>query len=457
MRCRLLTKLVYLFPLVLLAGCFAARPARDAFIAAPSDKGGDQRMVFAHYMVTYNLYPATVAGYSREIRQAMALGIDGWALNAGSGSGYFATDIEAIFEAAAGTPFKLFFSADPCCQIPASTIVNWMETYASSPNYFVYEGRPVLSTYGGSELSPSDGLHFWRDQVLAPIRNAGINVFFMPYFYPYPVLGSGKITDENLRASYDSWWGQIVDGIFWLGLQGLPVQQVSDGEAYARLAKRVGKPFMDGFTPEFWGQAEADRRYYEDMGGEGIATVWQDIIQNSGTQWVEIGTWNDYGESSYVTDASRSDIINLCGCGFQDEYHGAYMQLIRHYADWFRAGVEPTIDRDALFAFYRTAPMDAVAPNARPISLFVGDVLDDIYVTTELTAPATLTVTTGGSVQTFEVTGGIQHIRVPFQTGPQSFELDRDGDVITSVSGSAIASSIAQYDFSLTTVYAFGP
>src|SRR5580692_6436445 len=48
-----------------------------------------QRMVFAHYMLTNQDYQgntsqeAKIAAYEREIKEARALGIDGFALNAG--------------------------------------------------------------------------------------------------------------------------------------------------------------------------------------------------------------------------------------------------------------------------------------------------------------------------------------------------------------------------------------
>jgi glucan endo-1,3-alpha-glucosidase len=86
-----------------------------------------QKMVFAHYMVTNQDYQGNtdptqelkIAAYEREIQQAQAAGIDGFALNVGGwlNQSYYIVYSAQMFEAAArlNTGFKLMFSADMCC------------------------------------------------------------------------------------------------------------------------------------------------------------------------------------------------------------------------------------------------------------------------------------------------------------------------------------------------------
>src|SRR5580698_6109287 len=70
-----------------------------------------QKMVFAHYMVTNQDYQgntdptqeAKIAAYEREIQQAQAAGIDGFALNVGGwlNQSYYIVYSAQMFEAAA--------------------------------------------------------------------------------------------------------------------------------------------------------------------------------------------------------------------------------------------------------------------------------------------------------------------------------------------------------------------
>src|SRR5580658_5678831 len=89
-----------------------------AWFSAPA-----QRTVFAHYMLANQDYAAEdsttyqkIASYEREIRQAQAVGIDGFALNAGGWlkEQQYILRASEMFEAAyrLHNGFKLLFSAD---------------------------------------------------------------------------------------------------------------------------------------------------------------------------------------------------------------------------------------------------------------------------------------------------------------------------------------------------------
>src|ERR1700735_3105446 len=88
-------------------------------------KASAQRMVFAHYMLANQDYQsntspeAKIAAYEREIQEARALGIDGFALNTGGWlqQPYYIEYAAQMFEAAArlDNGFKLMFSPDMCC------------------------------------------------------------------------------------------------------------------------------------------------------------------------------------------------------------------------------------------------------------------------------------------------------------------------------------------------------
>src|ERR1700728_4642269 len=132
-----------------------------------------QKLVFAHYMVTNQDYQGNtdptqelkIAAYEREIQQAQAVGIDGFALNVGGwlNQNYYIVYSAQMFEAAArlNTGFKLMFSADMCCGNAMADVEDMVRRFANdprySPFYFKYNGEFVLTTFSGDAM----GTSFW--------------------------------------------------------------------------------------------------------------------------------------------------------------------------------------------------------------------------------------------------------------------------------------------------------
>jgi glucan endo-1,3-alpha-glucosidase len=105
-----------------------------------------QRAVFAHYMLTNQDFVAdsvgpepVIASYEREIHQAQAIGIDGFALNAGGWlqEPRYIRRASEMFEAAyrLHSGFKLFFSVDMCCSNDAEDAEDMIRRFANNPRY----------------------------------------------------------------------------------------------------------------------------------------------------------------------------------------------------------------------------------------------------------------------------------------------------------------------------------
>ncbi len=139
-----------------------------------SRNASGERLVFAHYMLTNQDYQADtdatqelkIAAYEREIKQAQAIGIDGFALNAGGWlrEPYYIRYASQMFEAAVrlNSGFKLMFSADMCCGNAVDDVEDMMRRFASNPRYapvyFKYKGAFVLTTFAGDKL----GVATWQ-------------------------------------------------------------------------------------------------------------------------------------------------------------------------------------------------------------------------------------------------------------------------------------------------------
>ena len=449
-----------------------------------------QRMVFAHYMVTNQDYQgnsdptqeAKIAAYEREIQQAQAAGIDGFALNVGGwlNQNYYIVYSAQMFEAAArlNSGFKLMFSADMCCGNALADVEDMVRRFANDPRYsqvyFRYNGKIVLTTFSGDNM----GTAFWQQvksdlasggnpstatesqalaEVAGPPSNAPVNIFLVPAFF-----WGGEIPNTAAVQQGFSQWSSTIDGSFYWGIAGVPgsggsLDQVSSSESYASVVHGGGKLYMAPICLQFWG-ANANR-YYEYSGAAGMRKMWLDAINVSHPDWVEIITWNDFIEGSYVSpidDPNKyqfANFLNTTGVpsttlGYFHSHQGA-TALLPYFIQWYKTGVPPTLSNDAIYWFYRTQSMNS-NPGVPTVSAATnyGPVADVIYVTANLAAAATLKVTSGSQVSSFNLPAGSSDVQAPFMVGSTPvFEVDRNGAAtIAAVSGADAIQASPQFN-----------
>jgi glucan endo-1,3-alpha-glucosidase len=407
--------------------------------------------VFAHYMVCFATYGENIGGYEREIQEAQSAGIYGFALDVGAWSGpdtYYKSRVKLMYDAAESlqTGFKLFFSVEIT---NTADIVDMVTSYAGRTNTFRQGNKVVLSTFGQNNLD-------WSNSVFAPLKTNGISVCFVPHFWSDPVQELPGYADAvNTLQKY----GGLLDGLFLFGAAGLPAQLAQCNSNYTRAVHQAGKIFMASVTPHYWGAAQysAGRRYFEFDGGEGISLQWNSIIQNQ-PDWVEITTWNDFNESTYIAPIENPGQYESQLQTPVRYSHKGDFELFRYYINWFKTGKVPAQNSPALFFSYRTHPKSAVASNTNdvPVTWFIGSVDDTIYTTVFLPAPAELEITSGGIATTYALAAGNQYVRTPFFPGDQKFSLKRNGAELLSVQGPAIQSAIQVYDFFPATGFAYG-
>jgi len=314
------------------------------------------------------------------------------------------------------------------------------------------DGRTVVSTFAGGQ-----GIA-WKRDILVPLKAAGYDLFLVPFFYPRPRVT--ELPDEPTVREHYRKWADVVDGMFYFGAAGTAQQLAASNTAYAKVLREAGKVSMCSYSPMYWGAAQPNRRYYETCGGEGTELQWRTIIQQQ-PDWVEIVTWNDFNESYVCPVAAPGSPDNGRSPKAAPSYlksrssHAGYLELSRYYIEWYKSGKPPPL-KDALFYFYRRHPKDAVAKEDRPVKALAGLVQDVLYVTTMMTAPAELQVTSGGTKTVHPVKAGIQHVRIPFSCGAQHFTVCRDGKSILTTEGEPIADRIERYDFFPASGFACG-
>jgi glucan endo-1,3-alpha-glucosidase len=432
-----------------------------------------QRLVFAHYMLTNQDYQGDsdptqqlkVASYEREIREAQAIGIDGFALNAGGWlhQTYYIRYAAQMFEAAVRlhSGFKLLFSADMCCGNGIADVEDMMRRFANNPRYaqvyFRYRGAYVLTTFAGDKLGPAAWQQIRTDlatgarpstqaepTVLTPASgppgNAPMQIFFVPAFFWGGELPSPLSIEQQFAERRAT-----IDGFFYWGIAGVPgsggpLDQIPSSHGYAAVLHSAGKLYMAPICLQFWG-ANANR-YYEYSGAAGMRALWMDAINVTHPDWVEIVTWNDFIEGTYVSpidDPNKypgANFLNSTGVplgtlGYFHSHQGA-SALLSFFIQWYKTGVEPTITRDAIYYFYRTQLKDSEAASP-PVAHKFGPIADRLYITANLTAPAELRVTTGGRTAVMPLPAGSTDVQTPLFAGdPPFIELLRKGSVLAT-------------------------
>jgi hypothetical protein len=416
---------------------FALLQATVACGVGDSPNPAPEKKVFAHYMVCCPTAgpSASLDEYKREIQEAQKRGIDGFALNCGNWrkrEPHYHARTLLMYEAAKqlGTGFQLFVSLDGEALAELQDVVRTLKDH---PNQFRYGGMPVLSTFGGQGgVDHAEGKRLIREA-----HDEG--AFFVPYYFPNPNMTELPTEDHVSQLIRDF---TDVDGYFFFGGAGTGEQIARCNAIHAAAWRGLGKVFMAGITPSYRG-SRGNFRCFETRGFEGMAKQWEGAIRSDAT-WVELVTWNDWGESSYLAPFGRPSETSLWGGHYGGKMlsHVAYLDASRYYIEWFKTGKPPAITEDDLFYFYRLHPArlpitvnPADETGGRGSPQGADSLLDHLFVTVFLTAPAQLSLHSGATSKIFDVPAGVHHVSMPFEPGIQRFVVQREGKVVIDKKG----------------------
>ncbi|KAK3936550.1 glycosyl hydrolase family 71-domain-containing protein [Diplogelasinospora grovesii] len=203
----------------------------------------------------------------------MAAKLDAFALNIAYGDNTVSTSVSNAFTAANAKGFKLFFSFDYAGGTgpwPQGDVLNYLTNYVHNGAYYhTAGGQPFISTFEG----PSNAAD-WHT------IKAQTNAFFMP---DYSSLGSGPAMDTGPYGAQEM--NTFVDASYYQTLSKFNVL----GEPGP-----VGKPYM---------MASGDTLWYD---------RWQEELFLQ-PDYVEILTWNDWGESYYIGPQDQTQWAGVFG------------------------------------------------------------------------------------------------------------------------------------------------
>ncbi|KAI8314378.1 Mutanase [Colletotrichum sp. SAR11_240] len=405
------------------------------------------KAVFAHFMVG-NTGRYSTATWRDDIRLAQEAHIDGFALNIAYGERMNAASLENVFEVASDMGFKLIFSFDYAGggPWPKDDVLNLLKKYATRPEYFKHsDGTPLVSTFEGPEQA-SDWVEIKRS----------FPCFFMPDW-------SSKGAKRAAELA-----GGVADGLFnWAawpwGNTDMDTYVDASYYQYLRVDEDTSKPYMMPASPWFYTNLPGYNKNWLWRGDDLWHDRWIQIIYNQ-PDYVEIISWNDYGESHHIgplrPNAMEAFVTGRAPFNFaRDMPHDGWRMTLPFWIDYYKNG-KATVTKEGIMGWFRTTPVATCSDGETSgntasqlqLEFSPAEVMQDrIFFSAVLGSHADVTVNVGGTSQAGTWTSvpdggiGVYHGSVPFQgRGSVTISLQRGGANIATIDGGSITDNCAE-------------
>ncbi|KAF8970709.1 glycosyl hydrolase family 71-domain-containing protein [Flammula alnicola] len=384
---------------------------------AELQKRDGAKYVFMHHYVLFSLsyfIPSRILDpaanhqthWLDDMNKIAAKGIDAIALNIG-GDDWQRTQVDTAYQAAkdSGTGIKLFYSFDlteMACNL--DDLVARVNKYSSHPNQFKVNGKVMISSYSGDCLGDSG----WAN------LKAQTNGYLMPFIWGL----EGKF---NQWPSLDSWycWGcawpqgnydkNTDDDNYYIGQLGTKYATTISGWMYTHLSSKNFYLRGDDWL---------------------IVNRWEQLMQMRNTlTFVEMVTWNDWGESDYFGPFKGAQ---PAGTFWAENFpHTAWFDLSQYYIKAFQTGSYPAITQSVIYFWARPHPAAATASGdslGKPTGWDWSE--DSMWAAVYSTAPAIVILKCGSQSSQFSVGAGVSKLKSPLSAGKMTVQMIRSGQTI---------------------------
>ncbi|KAF4231533.1 hypothetical protein CNMCM8980_005229 [Aspergillus fumigatiaffinis] len=304
---------------------------------------GHAAAIFTYFLLS-NSANFTSADWAKHIRLAQDAQIDAFALNIAARDAINTQSIPLAFEAAQATGFKIFFSFDYVARGPwnQDDVTELLLRYKVNEAYYRNNGRPLASTFKGSENTEE-----WRN------IKADTDCFFIP---DWSSLGA--------KAALEKGYG-TVDGLFsWAAWPSSPQDMNTQVDvSYLKLLnKSEGLVYMMPASPWFYTNLPGYGKNWLWRGDDLWHDHWQEVLSVR-PGFVEIISWNDYGESHYIGPLHKGGykLFRTGKAPFnyaENMPHNGWRTLLPFVISTYKNG-HAEVKQESLVAWYRTTPRSA--------------------------------------------------------------------------------------------------
>ena len=281
------------------------------------------------------------ANAALEIRRAIRAGLDGFAVDAWAGDNSAKQQFELLLKAAEayGGRFQVTVCLDASCHgygydasVPTwrrfADTANYVLSFGDSPALARRDGRPLLFSYHSRFIAGEEGFDqiaaAWRD-----FRAAVTNEVFISGDIDSLVKWDDPKVDRAAAATFAAGLFEAVGG--FLGTQGSWRLDHTVSDAI----KAAGGEWAQ---PMFFQYQNGRGDIITDKGLDLMAGNWENARETE-SGLIQFVTWNDYGEETTLAPSY--------GTGY------TVTRMNRHWAEWWKAGVEPDVGEDEVHVIFR--------------------------------------------------------------------------------------------------------
>ncbi|KAI1405037.1 glycoside hydrolase family 71 protein [Hypoxylon fuscum] len=386
-----------------------------AGVAKPRQDSG--RQVFAHYMVGLTSGQSQDQ-WQQDITEAKSAGIDGFALNIGSADSWNGEQLQLAYDTASSNGFTLFLSFDMAASSwTVDQVVQLVNQYKGASSQLKVNGKPLVSTFEGPG---------WADN-WSSVRSATGDIFLVPDWSSLGAQGVGSKLSQ-------------IDGAFnWGAWPNANEYTINTGNDIAYKSSLQGKAYMMGVSPYFYTNLpQYSKNWYSSSD-----SLWYDRLKqvlDILPEYVEIITWNDYGESSYINDPIPAQIVSGAETYINGFGHSAFRFVLPYFISAYKAGnADVEIASEGAIGWYRTTPA-SVCSDGGTVWGQGGDnsaadgTKDVISVIALSNSPKDITISIGGSSQTVSASdsvGKAYFYQIPFSGKTGAVTITMDGKSTT--------------------------
>ncbi|KAL6719419.1 hypothetical protein ACLMJK_003659 [Lecanora helva] len=370
-------------------------------------------MVFAHYMISYQ--PPNL-NYTTDMLLAKNAGIDAFAVNYGGWSAswpYFEHYLNVMYTTAEKLGFKLFLCMDTTSVPNAAMVVNLTNFYADNPAQAKdAHGHIFLSSF---ETGPPPWN--WQTDVINHIK---VPVTFLP----------GTLSQD---AEYTLSQNQGFGPFTWIHPACNATGEGAIDTQYTDMRNSNGAPWMAGVAPWFFKRLSPSMNWLHAQDSYMWIDRWMNLLKLK-PNYIEIITWNDFGESSYIGPRDPTPAATLANPSTPGYYgnldHSGFLKMAALFIKAFKAGEEQVTvssNEEDVFMFYRIQPAGTLGlTDTMPLPENVSSIEDNVYVVPFLSSEATVSLNSGGKPWSMDAPAGVSKGTFgPFTWGNQILTASR--------------------------------
>ncbi|MET7464044.1 endo-1,3-alpha-glucanase family glycosylhydrolase [Nonomuraea sp. NPDC005501] len=345
-----------------------------------------------------------LADFKTEVKQAIAAGLDGFTVDILSVTSAHWTRVQNLIKAAEAVDpgFKIVLMPDTngLASVDSATLASSIAKLAASKSvYRLADNRLVVAPFKAEGRTAA----WWADWMKTMETKHGIKVALVPTFLDF---NKNRAAFASISYGFSNWGNRNPAGNASL-------------TANITTAHDMDKIWMQPVSVQ---DERPNQGIFDEAGNtENLRASWKGAIDGK-ADWVQLTTWNDYSENTQFAPSAHAG--------------WTYLDINAYYLTCYKLGC-PKITNDVAYLTHRIQPVAATPTYAQTklMKLRGGSTAarDTVEVLSMLTAAGKVSVTIGGTTQTYDAPAGVSAKTFPLKAGTASATVTRNAATTAKV------------------------